>query len=132
MPLNKHDPKVLDRFYFNKPGECSVRVGPCSSAAFRQRKIPLDGRHYLCGGKVIFKNGIELSATIEIRTHTFDFLVSAWCDFGDCYWQAQDPELHSAMGVSTEDALPFTWLPDPPLDYSNAGPYPQSFYGHRE
>ena len=75
MPLRLAD---IERYgapisFLNK-GEVHVRVGPCSSSVLGSPKIPLDGRHYVCAGTIILKNGARLQANFEINTNTFDFL----------------------------------------------------------
>jgi len=39
-----------------------------------------------------------------------------------------EDELYEILDVSKEEALPYTWLPDRPLDYYKQGPYPMYFY----
>ena len=75
MPLRLDD---IERYgapiSFLGAGEVDVRVGPCSTSSLKSKKIPLDGRHYICSGNIILKNGMELQVNFEINTHTFDFL----------------------------------------------------------
>jgi hypothetical protein len=118
---------------FLEPGECRVVVGPGKQTLWLGEKIPLDGRHYLCTGTVILKNGRELFANLRIQTHHFDFLEikNIWVQVGDTWYRMKEPELFAALGISPEEALPFTWLPERPLDYEENGPYPIDMLRHR-
>jgi len=114
------------RIWFDGPGHAHVLVGPCSASPWAGTKIPLDGRHYCCAGKIILKNGQELFASLPIRTHTFDFLEreEVHCKLGELWYGMDEPWLYERLGLTREEALPYTWLPDIPLDYHVAGPYP--------
>ena len=130
MPISEND--ILESGYplsFRKAGECEVLVGPCSVTSWDGKTIPLDGRHYICSGTVFLKNGKELFANLHIQTHHFDFLErdGVWVRVGDLWYGFDEPELFAALGVSREEALPYTWLPDPPLDYYEKGPYPMQW-----
>jgi hypothetical protein len=130
MPISEKD--ILESGYpmsFREAGECHVLVGPCSVTSWFEKKIPLDGRHYICSGTVFLKNGKELFANFQIQTHHFDFLErdATKVRVGDLWYWMDEPELYEAIGVSREDALPYTWLPDPPLDYHKKGPYPMQW-----
>lgn len=113
---------------FEAEGCVTVLTGPCSGSALRNAKIPLDGRHYVCAGQVILKNGMALRANFEINTHTFDFLVRdsvrVFIAEAQAWYSMDEPELFDLIGVKKEDALPYRWNPDVPLDYSVQGPYP--------
>ncbi len=121
---------------FESKGEVTVRTGPCSGSPLNSDKIPLDGRHYVCAGAIILKNGTELQANFEINTHTFDFLerdtVRIYIDREKAWYSMKEDELYEILGVSKEDALPYTWLPDKPLNYSIQGPYPMNWYETNE
>lgn len=92
------------------------------------KKIPLDGRHYICAGTVILKDGTKLQANFEINTHTFDFLerdtVKVFIDNESAWYYIDEDELFDILKIKKEDALPYMWLTDIPLDYHNKGPYP--------
>ncbi|MDO9399476.1 MAG: hypothetical protein Q7T79_02220 [bacterium] len=121
---------------FEHKGEVTVRTGPCSGSPLQADKIPLDGRHYVCAGTIILKNGTRLQANFEINTHTFDFLerdsVKIYIDKEKAWYYMKEDELYEILGVSKEDALPYTWLPDKPLNYSEQGPYPMNWYEANE
>jgi hypothetical protein len=132
MPLRLAD---IERYgapisFLNK-GEVQVRVGPCSSSILRSPKVPLDGRHYICAGTIILKNGVKLQANFEINTHTFDFLerdsVKTYIEKERAWYYLNEQELYDLLGVTRDEVLPYTWLPDRPLDYHNAGPYPMKW-----
>jgi hypothetical protein len=114
---------------FERPGEVTVRVGPCSGQSLKAKKIPLDGRRYICAGAIFLKNGSKLQANFEIQTHSLDFLdrESVQCLVGDTWYGIDEPELWAALGISRKDALPYRWLPDVPLDYHDPGPYPMNW-----
>jgi len=116
---------------FQKKGTASVRTGPCSGASWSGKKIPLDGRHYICSGTVILKNGLKLQSNFEINTHTFDFLergsVMIFIEKEKAWYYMNEPELYSLLEINQDDALPYTWLPDIPLDYHDKGPYPMEW-----
>jgi hypothetical protein len=133
MPLTPKRIEELEKIRFEKPGECTVLVGPCTARFWEGKKIPLDGRHYICAGTVILKNGKKLFANLRIQTHHFDFLErnDVWVQVGDTWYQTNEPELFTVLGVSPEEALPYTWLPDRPLDYHEKGPYPMDWYASK-
>ena len=116
------------RVSFEKPGQVTALVGPCVGQLWKPHKIPLDGRHYKCAGKIILKDGTELRANLRIRTDTFNFLEAVWCQIGDSWYRPDEPEFLPCLGLTAEQALPFTWLPDRPLDYRDPGPYPMDWY----
>ena len=116
---------------FLSKGEVMVRVGPCSVTFLEASKIPLDGRHYICSGTIILKDGTRLIANFEINTHTFDFLernsVTIYIDQEKSWYYFHEQELFDIIGITTDNAIPYTWLPDRPLDYHIAGPYPMKW-----
>ena len=116
--------------FLNK-GDVQVRVGPSSVSSLRDKKIPIDGRHYICSGTIILKNGTRLLANFEINTHTFDFLerdsVKIYIDKEKAWYNTDEQELYDILGMKKDEALPYTWLPDRPLDYHNQGPYPMKW-----
>jgi hypothetical protein len=116
---------------FLAKGEISVRTGPCSAKSFNGKKIILDGRHYVCAGTVTLKNGMKLRANFEITTHTFDFLqrdtVKVYIERERAWYYITEQGLYDLLGTTKENALPYTWLPDRPLDYHNVGPYPMKW-----
>jgi len=137
MPLRQTDIEQNGLpIYFENKGEVTVRTGPCSSSQLQSDKIPLDGRHYTCAGTIILKNGTALQANFEISTHTFDFLeresVKIYIEKEQAWYYIHEDELFEILGVAKEDALPYTWLPDKPIDYSDQGPYPMNFYEAKE
>jgi len=123
-------------FSFQKKGEVDVRTGPCSATILRDKKIPLDGRFYICAGTIILKNGTRLQANFEINTHTFDFLerdsVKIFIEKEQAWYFMYEDELYELLGMTKEEALPYTWLPDRPLDYPNPGPYPMKWPEDRD
>lgn len=132
MPLRLEDIKRYDlRISFKEKGQVTVRTGPCSGSELESDKIPLDGRHYICAGTIILKNGMKLQANFEINTHTFDFLerdsVKIYIDQEKAWYYIHEPELFSLLNVSEDEALPYSWLPDVELDYHDKGPYPMKW-----
>jgi hypothetical protein len=119
-----------DRRSFEQRGQVTVMIGPCSGTAFKEKKIPLDGRHYIAGGVVILKNGKRLRAELRIQTHEFQFLErdGTYVETERGWFLCDDPDLLLVLGVTHADAFPFTWLPDVPLDYHEPGPYPSDWY----
>lgn len=121
---------------FERKGEVTVRTGPCSGSPLQTDKIPLDGRHYVCAGTIILKNGTRLQANFEINTHTYDFLerdsVKIYIDKEKAWYYMKEDELFEILGVSKEGALPYTWLPDKPLNHSEQGPYPMNWHETNE
>ncbi len=132
MPLRLKDVEDYGApISFQKKGQIDVRVGPCSSTIWRGDKIPLDGRYYICAGTIILKNGTKLQANFEINTHTFDFLerdtVKIFIEKEQAWFYMKEDELYEILGFTKDEALPYTWLPDRPLDYHNQGPYPMKW-----
>ncbi|MHA4847639.1 hypothetical protein ACX0G7_25965 [Flavitalea antarctica] len=130
MPLRLKDIEAYGApISFLQPGKADVRVGPCSASPWSKKKIPLDGRHYVCAGVIILKNGVKLRSNFEINTHTFDFLErrTVKCFIDDAWYYMDEPELYEKLGIDMEGALPYKWLPDIPLDYSDVGPYPMKW-----
>jgi hypothetical protein len=113
------------------PGAVRVYVGPCTVSAFKGKKIPLDGRRYACDGRVFLRSGHELRAKFSVDTTDFDFIdLKSVVLFHNSLWYRWDDEaLFKALGTTKDAALPFTWVPDRPLDYHEHGPYPMRFEG---
>lgn len=132
MPIREKDieEKYDGRIHFEGPNEVTVLVGPCSGLLLREPTIPMDGRHYKCGGKIILKNGREVRASLALQTHTFDFLErdGVWCKVEDTWYKPDEPEFLVALKITEEEAFPYTWLPDRPLAYHEKGPYPMNWY----
>ncbi len=132
MPLRLED---IERnsapISFLEKGKVDVRVGPCSATVWGGKKIPLDGRHYICAGIVILNNGVKLRANFEINTHTFDFLerdtVIIYIDEEKAWYFMNEEELYYKLGVTKDEVFPYKWLPDRPLDYHEPGPYPMKW-----
>jgi len=132
MPLRIADiEKYVAPISFLDKGKIQVRIGPCSATFLTSNKIPLDGRHYICAGTIILKNGIKLRANFEINTHTFDFLerdsVKVFIEKEGAWYDIDEKELFTIIGLTQEQALPYMWLPDRPLDYHKQGPYPMKW-----
>lgn len=133
MPIRQAD---IDRYgapiHFEHEGQITVRTGPSTGHILNREKIPLDGRHYICSGKIILKCGLSLRANFEIRTHTYDFLdietVRVHIKDIDAWYKINEDELWTLLGKVMDEELPFTWLPDKPLEYHKDGPYPMNFY----
>lgn len=133
MPIRQAD---INRYgapiYFEREGQITVRTGPSSGRTLDAKKIPLDGRRYICAGKIILKSGLKLRANFEIRTDTFDFLdrdtVRVHIKDEDAWYKIDEPELWTVLEKEMDEELPYTWLPDKPLDYHVEGPYPMDFY----
>lgn len=125
MPLFKKDLYDVP-ISFEGKNEVRVLVGPCSSTAWKGSTIPLDGRHYRSGGEVILKNGLHLRASFGIQTHHFDLLERdpVYIHLQDGYYRWDEPELLVVLGLTSDQAFPFQWCPDVPLDYRDPGPYP--------
>ena len=137
MPLKLKDIEQYGApISFQTKGTAMVRVGPCSASTLQSNKIPMDGRHYVCAGRVILKNGAILQANFEINTHTFDFLerdsVIVYVDREKAWYYTSEQELYDILGLKKEDALPYKWLPDIPLDYHDKGPYPMTWPDNEE
>ena len=130
MPITPEIIKQSDyRIHFERPGEATVLVGPCAGKKWTGMKIIMDGRHYKCAGTIILKNGKRLFANLPIRTHNFDFLErdGVYCQIGDSWYKPGEAEFLSVLGISADEAFPYTWLPDIPLDYRESGPYPMDW-----
>jgi len=108
-----------------------VYVGPCTVATFEAKKIPLDGRKYVMHGSIRFRTSASLRAKLVIDTTDFDFLEldGTFVYFNGLWYRWDEDALYTAMGTSKDAALPFTWLPDFPLDHDEQGPYPMRAYG---
>ena len=116
--------------FLNK-GQVEVRVGPCSIKSMQEQRIPLDGRRYICAGTIILRDGLQLRANFEISTHTFDFLdresVVVYLEGEKAWYFMHEEELFIKLGIAREDALPYKWNPDIPLDHYQKGPYPMNW-----
>jgi hypothetical protein len=110
---------------FTGRNSARVWVGPNSVSPFSKKKIPLDGRKYELGGEIILKNGIYLSASFRIDTSRFNFLVkdSVWVLVDDYWYHLDEPELLEKFKITSDEAFPFKWVPDIPLDYYKKSPY---------
>lgn len=101
-----------------------MSVGLCSKTSWLESRISLDGMRYSCGGKILLKNGITLRASLQLQTHTFGFLERAYCYLDEIWYSLDEPELLRKLGISSsDDAFPFKWSTDIPIDFSNVGSY---------
>jgi len=131
MPITPETIRQTDgRIHFEKPGQATVLVGPCTGRTWKEKKIAMDGRHYKCAGTIILKNGTKLFANLPIKTHTFDFLERDWvyCQIGDTWYRPDEPEFLTVLGITSEEAFPYTWIPDIPLNYHKPAPYPMDWH----
>ncbi len=131
MPLRPED---LERdgvpISFLRPGE--VEVWKDFGATFlRSTTIPLDGRIYICAGKIILRDGRSLRAEFRLYTdkrRPFN-VKSLWCtpDDGKNWYSLDDSldtrELLAAISAKRGDVFPIQWLPDRPLEHEDHGPY---------
>ncbi len=128
MPIPKARPP--SHWTFAKPNEVWVYVSPCSIKAWKEPRIALDGRNYICGGRLFLPCGVELRASFEVQTRSFDYLErnTVYVELGDFYYLPEEPELAEALGTTREGVIPYTWIPDRPLACSDPGPYAMSWY----
>jgi hypothetical protein len=124
MPFTKKDLQDVP-IWFVRQADVWVTVGPCSASPWNGLKIPLDGRQYKCGGKIIFRNGNVHQASFTVNTTRFDFLEtdSVYLAIGEDWYNINEPELLTKLNLTKNEIFPFTWLPDRPLDYHIEGPY---------
>jgi hypothetical protein len=129
MPFTKRDLEQAP-ISFCKENEACVIVGPCSQSVWDEPKIPLDGRKYCLGGKIILRNNLVLRASFTIDTTTFDFLVkpSAYVYLNEVWYKLDEPELLEKLGLTYDEAFPFKWSPDRELNYREKGPYKSDWY----
>jgi hypothetical protein len=125
MPFTKHDMEVAP-ISFSGTNSVMVWTGPCSATSWKGSKIPLDGRQYESGGEIILKNGQRLRASLLIKTTDFDFLIRAgtYVNVDEVWYRWDESELLEKLGLSSQEAFPFFWITDRPLDYHVQGPYP--------
>jgi hypothetical protein len=133
MPFTKKDLEESP-ISFASQNSVKVWIGPCSATFYKGDKIPLDGRQYESGGRIILKNGVELRASLRIRTTDFDFLIreGAYVNIEDVWYRWDEPELLKKIGLSRENAFPFYWDTDRKLDYHIPGPYPMRWPGNND
>jgi hypothetical protein len=125
MPFTPEDLKWMP-IAFEHPGQVSVFTSPCSSTFWMGATIPLDGRRFQLAGKVILQNGRELFANLRLSTDRPVVLEpnEVFCAVGDTWFNPDEPGFCDALGLKREQTLPYTWLPDRPLDHPVPGPYP--------
>lgn len=125
MPFTPKDLYELPISFCNSKGETWVIVSPNSKAPWFEKRIPLDGREYICAGTIFLKNGTELRASFSITTTTFDFIKmdTVYIPVNETWYRWDEPELLIALGINEVDFVPYKWKSDKPLDYSEKGPY---------
>jgi hypothetical protein len=125
MPFTQNDLDELPIYFCRRPGEVWVTVGSCSAKAWKNNKIPLDGRQYKCAGTIILRNGKKLRASFSITTTDFDFIImdSLYIPVNGTWYRWDEPELLTALNITKEEFVPYKWMPDKPLDYHVKGPY---------
>lgn len=128
MPFTPEDLKWMP-VAFEHPGQVSVFTSPCSSTFWLGETIPLDGRRYQLAGKVILKNARELFANLRLSTDRAVILEAdeVYCAVGDKWYNPDEQGFCGALGLAPGEALPYTWLPDRPLDHPDRGPYPMDW-----
>ena len=128
MPITEEDIEASAApIAYARPGTARVLVGPCTSQSWTGEVILLDGRHYVCAGRVTFADGTETRAQIHVRTHEFEFLEGADCYVAGAWYDVNEPELYVALGIDREAARPFTWATDVPLD-GEPGPHSEEWF----
>jgi hypothetical protein len=126
MPRTEQDIEKLDGVWVPmSPGEVRVNAGQHAAMIWREPIIPLDGRQFNCAGRIILRSGQELPANFSILTHLCFLLdqSSTICRIGTTWYGVNEPELYETLGITREQALPFHWLPDRPLDCEDQDPY---------
>ena len=96
-----------------------------SSMIWRETRIPLDGRTYICAGEVTLRGGQKLPANFRVQTDLCFLLdqESVICRIETSWYRMHEPELYNALGIPKDQALPYYWRPDRPLDCEKKGPY---------
>ena len=92
---------------------------------FRGESIPLDGRTYIFYGYTIFPCGIRVASDFEIDTKCPTLLPKTarlWHIDGTWYMSFHADAL-AVLGISPENARPFSWVPNVPIQTVEQPPY---------
>ena len=123
------DPKRLDDYLGHPyPDSTSVMVRGESRwegvRSFDGKVIPIDYRSYILQGYTILPDGQRILTRFEIDTRKPTLLVSEgfWYIKGIWYLPFKADAL-TAMGVAPEDARPFRWIPNVPIQTVEQPPY---------
>ena len=124
MPLKESDIKKYS-IQIAEKNEVFVWIGPCSAKKMELEKIPLDGRKYECGGEVQLANGLDLQASFRIQKNDDPLLIieTVYTKIDGIWYKLNEPEFFEKTGLEREDILPFTWIPDIPLEDIESTPY---------
>jgi hypothetical protein len=121
--------EVVDQFLGHPdPGSTEVKVrsieNRLGAGPFRGPSIPIDGRSYILYGYTILPAGVRIPTRFEIDTRKPTLLVGEgkWHIAGTWYWPFE-PEALQVLGVSPEEARPFAWLPNVPIQTVEKPPY---------
>ncbi|MGE0088831.1 MAG: hypothetical protein AB7S50_05070 [Bacteroidales bacterium] len=130
MPLKIEDIKKYSIQIAEKE-DVFVWIGPCASKKESFKRIPIDGRKYECGGKILLANGQELNASFRLQKTEEPLLISdsIYIKIDGVWYKLGEPDFYEKTGLEESDIFPFEWIPDIPLDHKNKGPYKINFKG---
>lgn len=125
MPFTPQDLYDKPISFCSHKGETWVIVGPHSKKAWKEKRIPLDGREYECAGVIILKTGQELRASFSITTTNYSFIKmdTVHIPFEGTWYRWDEPELPEVLGIQIEEFELHQWKTDKPLDYHKKAPY---------
>ena len=112
-------------FSLCKPGGAIVHVESNCVQGFGDSKIPMDGRRYEAGGKILFPNGQRLRAHLMFKAKMPLGLIAkhSYCSIiGTCYG-LNEPELPAWLQLPIDQPFTIRWSVDLPLDLEDKGPY---------
>jgi hypothetical protein len=126
MPI---DPRIVYQFLGNPPDPDSrqVLVSGDIHRGFRFYQgttIPFDYRSYVLYGHTILPNGTRIPTKFEIDTRKPTLLAGEgyWHIDGIWYWPFE-PDASRVLGVSAEEARPFRWTSNVPIETVEPPPY---------
>jgi hypothetical protein len=123
------DPMVVDQFlgHPDLPDSTSVRVSGeirRGFGSFDGKVIPCDNRSYILYGYTILADGRRIPSQFEIDTRKPTLLVGEGLWHIDGTWHMSfDPAVLKAMNVAPEEARPFRWIPNVPIQTVEQPPY---------
>jgi hypothetical protein len=126
MPI---DPQVVFQFLGDPPdpGSTDVRVSGEFRRGFGWFKgpsIPMDYRSYIFYGHTILARGIKVATKFEIDTRSPTLLagLGTW-HLGGIWYSPFEPEALALLGVLPENARPFSWTSNVPIETIEEPPY---------
>jgi hypothetical protein len=127
VPINPELAGILRLPLALLPGSREVRVSSEPIPGFVRfdgASIPFDNRSYILYGSTMLPGGTRIATRFEIDTRKPTLLVGQGLWYiQETWYRAFEPEALDLLGVSSDEARPFSWTPNVPIGTIEEPPY---------